>query len=223
VAAGPEGTKGGGGGPRGVLIACEGGDGSGKSTQAKRIGQVLEGRGESVVFVREPGGTPLAERIRALLLDTAMPGMSVETEALLYAAARADLYGRVVRSALAGGGVVISDRSLLSSLVYQGHAGGLPVERVLEMSLLATSGVVPDLFLIFDLDVASAHGRLSKPDRMEQKSRQFHQAVREGYLKEAERFRGRAWIVDARGSEDEVLQRAVKAVDRILAERRAGR
>ncbi len=140
-----------------MFISFEGLDGSGKTTQARLLAEALESEGAKVVRVREPGGTPAGERIRELLLD---PGEAIDpaAEALLYAAARAQLVADVIAPALRDGAHVVADRFIDSSLAYQGVARGLGVERVLEVNLLATRGIFPDRTVLLRLDQAEAAG-----------------------------------------------------------------
>ncbi|RME76338.1 MAG: dTMP kinase [Planctomycetota bacterium] len=182
-------------GPRagGVFIVLEGPDGAGKSTQARRLAERLERSGFEVVLVREPGGTPLGERVRELLLDPAEP-MSVRAELFLFQAARAQLTERVIRPALAAGRVVVADRFYASTAVYQGFAPGaemrsptLDPERAIELSLLATGGLLPDRTLLLTLPPERAARRLEAAahargtDRFERREPAFHAAVHEGY------------------------------------------
>src|SRR4029453_9258791 len=138
-------------GDPGRLIAFEGVEGAGKSTQLELLCRALEGRGREVVVTREPGGTPAGERVRALVLDPEVE-LHPRAEALLFAAARAELVEEVIRPALERGAVVLCDRYLDSSLAYQGSARGLGVGPVTEVNRFATGGIVPDLVVLLDLD-----------------------------------------------------------------------
>ncbi|HVM55480.1 MAG TPA: dTMP kinase [Acidimicrobiales bacterium] len=162
---------------RGSFIALEGGEASGKSTQAARLAARLD-----AVLTREPGGTPIGERIRALLLD---PGTAVDprAEALLMAAARAQHVHEVIEPALAAGRHVVTDRFTASSLAYQGFGRGLPADEVRALSRFATGGLEPDLYVLLDLapDVA-AERRSREHDRMEAAGEAFHRRVRDGFL-----------------------------------------
>ncbi|MFH0911215.1 MAG: dTMP kinase [Planctomycetota bacterium] len=168
---------------RGIFLAIEGPDGGGKTTQAGLLAEHLRKAGREVVPVREPGGTPLGERVRALLLEEDFSGMDVRTELFLFMAARAELVRQVIRPALARGAAVLSDRFLLSTLVYQGLAGGLPLEEVRVAGRTATGGLAPDLTLVLDVPAEVGLARLKRaPDRMEEKGLAFHRAIRQGYL-----------------------------------------
>jgi len=195
-----------------VFISFEGLDGSGKTTQARLLTELLRGRGGEVVAVREPGGTPAGERVRDLLLDPAS-AIAPWTEALLYAAARAQLVAAVIRPALARGAVVVADRFVDSSLAYQGCARGLGLDRVLEVNRAAVEGVMPDRTILLELPAAAAAGRRAgEPDRIEAEGEPFHRAVAEGFAAAAARFPERIRVVDGSGSPDQVLARVCEAV-----------
>ncbi|MDX6534260.1 MAG: dTMP kinase [Gaiellales bacterium] len=190
-----------------MFISFEGLDGCGKTTQAAMLADALEGEGREVVRVREPGGTGAGERIRALLLDPdARIGPSAE--ALLYAAARAQLVDDVIRPAIERGADVVADRFIDSSLAYQGAARGLGIDRILEVNALATGGVMPDRTLLLRLPGDEAASRRSdSPDRIEAEGARFHDAVAEGFEEAARRFPERITVVDASGSREDVLKR----------------
>jgi dTMP kinase len=179
-----------------VFVSFEGVDGSGKTTQAELLREWLEGRGHEVVLCREPGGTPLGERIRALLLDGG--DMSAWAEAALFAAARAELVERVIRPALARGVDVVCDRFVDSSLAYQGIARGLGVEPVLELNLVATAGLLPDrTFLLLVGADEAARRAADEPDRIEREGGEFQEAVDRGYRILTDRFPDRIVPVEA--------------------------
>ena len=167
---------------RAPFIVFEGGEGAGKSTQSRALADYLEARGHRVRRTREPGGTPAAEAIRAVLLDTANTGLDDRAEALLFAAARGDHAARVIRPALAAGDIVISDRYLDSSVAYQGVARDLGAERVADLSLWATGGLVPDLTIVLDVDPAVGLARVVGPDRLESEPVEWHRRVRQAFL-----------------------------------------
>ncbi len=167
---------------RAPFIVFEGGEGAGKSTQSRALADYLEARGHSVRRTREPGGTPAAEAIRAVLLDPANTGLDDRAEALLFAAARGDHAARVIRPALAAGDIVISDRYLDSSVAYQGVARDLGAERVADLSLWATGGLVPDLTIVLDVDPAVGLARVVGPDRLESEPVEWHRRVRQAFL-----------------------------------------
>ena len=191
-------------GDPGRLIAFEGVEGSGKSTQLELLRQALEGRGREVVVTREPGGTPAGERMRAVLLD---PGVELHprAEALLFAAARAELVDAVIRPALERGAVVLCDRYLDSSLAYQGGARGLGRGPVEEVNRFATGGLLPDLVVLLDLDPASGLRRRSgELDRIEAQDLAFHRRVRQAFRDLAAADPGRFAVVDGAATVAEV-------------------
>jgi dTMP kinase len=171
---------------RGVFIALEGIDGSGKSTIADRLAEFVRTLGWSAVLTREPGGTPIGERVRAVILDARSEGMFPETEALLFTAARAQLVREIVWPALERGDVVISDRFADSSLAYQWGGRGLPFEAVQGMQSLAVGDIAPDLKLLFDIEPAAALRRRFAAEgalnRMDQEALAFFERVRDAYL-----------------------------------------
>jgi dTMP kinase len=192
----------------------EGGEGTGKSTQAARLAESL-----GAVLTREPGGTPVGERIRQLLLDPAVGSIEPRAEALLVAAARAQHVQRVIEPALSAGRDVVSDRYAGSSLAYQGYGRQLPVEEVRCISDWASGGLTPDLVILLDVNPAEAAERMratgADPDRLEAEGDDFHRRVGEGFRALASSEPG--WvIVDGNGPVDEVAQRVAKAVEGAL-------
>jgi dTMP kinase len=179
-----------------VLVTFEGVDGSGKSTQADVLSDWLQKEGRQVVTAREPGGTPLGESVRELLLDG--EGMAPWTEAALFTAARAELVDRVIGPALAGGADVICDRYLDSSLAYQGVARGLGVERVLAFNVEAIRGILPDVTFLLLVDVDEARKRSAAArDRIEREGVAFLSLVDNGYRQLAGLFPQRIVALDA--------------------------
>lgn len=200
-----------------LFLSFEGVDGSGKSTQLQLLLEYLTARGIDFIFTREPGGTPLAEKIRDLLLDPANAGMSIITEALLFAASRTEHVNQVIRPALEAGKVVICDRFVDSSLVYQGLAGGLPLEFVKQINEMATGALWPHRTIILDIDPHLALQRKGGiEDRIEQKALWYHQQVREGYRELAKANPRRIKVVDASGSVEEVQREIRSLVDEVL-------
>ncbi len=192
------------------FIVFEGGEGAGKSTQSNALADYLRARGHSVLCTREPGGTPAAEAIRAVLLDPANAGLDDRAEALLFAAARGDHAARVIRPGLERGDVVISDRYLDSSVAYQGVARGLGAERVAELSLWATGGLVPDLTIVLDVDPALGLARVVGPDRLESEPIEWHARVRQAFLDIATEHPQRYLVLDgSRPAEDLAVEIAV--------------
>lgn len=184
----------------GLFITLEGPEGAGKSTNREYLAAQLRARGIDVVLTREPGGTPLAERIRELLLAPSDESMSADTELLLVFAARAQHLGEVIKPALARGAVVLCDRFTDATYAYQGGGRGLSVERIAALETFVQGDLRPHLTLVFDLPVevglarASARGRL---DRFEQEGRTFFDAVRRTYLQRAAAEPRRYRLVDA--------------------------
>lgn len=192
------------------FVVFEGGEGAGKSTQSAALADYLRARGHEVLCTREPGGTPAAEAIRAVLLDPANAGLDDRAEALLFAAARGDHAARVIRPALERGEIVISDRYLDSSVAYQGVARGLGAERVAELSLWATGGLVPDLTIVLDVDPALGLARVVGPDRLESEPLEWHARVRQGFLDIAAATPDRYLVLDgSRPAEDLAVEIAV--------------
>lgn len=177
---------------RGRFIAFEGGEGAGKSTQIARLAEALRARGDTVVVTREPGGTPGAEEIRALFVQGATGRWTVETDVLLVTAARADHVARLIRPALEAGSTVLCDRFVHSTLAYQGHGKGVPVETLLSLHAFATGDIWPDLVLWLDAPVelglsrstkraAAQDAALPQEQRFEQLSLDYHNRVRDGF------------------------------------------
>ncbi|KFJ93163.1 dTMP kinase [Pseudomonas indoloxydans] len=184
----------------GLFITLEGPEGAGKSTNREYLAERLREQGIDVLLTREPGGTPLAERIRELLLDPSDEPMAADTELLLVFAARAQHLQQVIRPALAKGSVVLCDRFTDATYAYQGGGRGLSIERIAQLEQFVQGELRPDLTLIFDLPVeiglarAAARGRL---DRFEQEGRGFFEAVRQAYLQRAEQAPQRYRVLDA--------------------------
>jgi len=204
---------------RGLFITFEGGEGTGKTTQIARLAERLRAAGREVVVTREPGGTPLAEAIRALLLDPAQTPNGL-VELLLLEAARHDHVERVVVPALAIGAVVISDRFADSSTVYQGMVRGLGAEQAERLNALATGGLEPDRTVVLDLDSEAGVGRALRRNaddgdasRLDQEPLDFHRRVREGFLELARRHPERIRLVAAAGPADDVFARVVAALE----------
>ena len=188
-----------------MFVTFEGLDGSGKTTQVERLRATLAAEGRAVVATREPGGTPLGERVREILLGDVE--ISAWAEAALFAAARAELVERVIAPELERGADVVCDRYIDSSLAYQGIARGLGVERVLELNLHATRGLLPDRTFLLLLDPERASGRLGgEPDRIELEGRDFRAAVDAAYRSLAEMFPQRVIPVDAGRDPQEIAE-----------------
>jgi dTMP kinase len=188
----------------------EGGDGVGKTTQAVLLSAWFDAIGLPHVSTREPGGTPVGEAIRAVVLDRRDLDMPAESELLLILAARAAFVRDVVRPALADGKTVLADRFSLSTLAYQGYGRGLDLDRVRDGIRIATDGLVPDMYLLLDLPVTEGQERQRRDgaaaDRIEKEGMGFREAVRDGYLALAESERG-VEVVNALGTAEEVHAR----------------
>jgi dTMP kinase len=200
----------------GLFVALEGGEGAGKSTQARLLAIWLRELGFDVVSTHEPGATKIGMRLRALLLDTAHTGLSPKAEALMYAADRAEHVDAVIRPALDRGAVVVTDRYVDSSLAYQGAGRRLPMAEISELNQWATTGLTPDLTVLLDLPPLTGLGRRrSSADRLEAEPVDFHQRVRSGFLSLAEGSPDRYAVLDAARPEAD-LSREIQARVRIL-------
>ncbi len=189
----------------GVFLALEGGEGAGKSTQARLLAIWLRDQGFDVVTTHEPGATKMGMRLRALLLDTAHTGLSPKAETLMYAADRAEHVQSVIIPALERGAIVVTDRYVDSTLAYQGAGRQLPISEIAELNKWATGGLMPDLTILLDLPPLTGLGRrLSSADRLESEPVEFHQRVRNGFLGLAAADPGRYLVLDAVRPEGEV-------------------
>ena len=205
-----------------MFVTIEGTEGSGKSSVVAEVVKLLEKDGEVIVRTREPGGTPIAEEIRNVILDKKNTAMDSMTEALLYAASRRQHLVEKVWPLSKEGKIVISDRFLDSSLAYQGGARGLGIDRVLELNQYATDGFYPDLTLLFDLDPRIGLARIAannnrEVNRLDLEKIEFHDQVRQTFLDLAKRFSDRYVVLDASKPFDEVVQDAYKAIKDKLA------
>jgi dTMP kinase len=194
---------------KGLFISFEGSEGCGKSTQIARLATRIRDSGREVITLREPGGTPIGEQIRNLLqYDEAGKAMTPEAEILLFAASRAQLVREVIRPALQRDAVVLCDRFLDSTTVYQGVARALEQEEVQAINGFAVGETLPHLTILLDLDAAEgrrrAAGRKGPKDRMEQEDEGFYESVRQGYLELARAHPGRIAVIAAVGGEGEV-------------------
>jgi dTMP kinase len=189
-----------------VFISFEGADGSGKSTQAELLCAALAAEGRDVVLTREPGGTELGERIRALLLEG--PEMVPLAEAALFAASRAQHVEQVIRPALARGADVVCDRYVDSSLAYQGIGRGLGLDEILQLNLAVTRGLLPDVTFLLLLDPRVAASRWAKADRLEREGLEFQRRVDTAYRELAERFPERIVTIDATGAVEAIAREA---------------
>lgn len=203
---------------RGLLVTLEGGEGAGKSTQIVRLAERARARGVGVLTCREPGGTPLGERLREALfgLDAAPTALA---ELLTFSAARAELVATVMRPALERGALVLCDRFTDSTLAYQGYGRGLDVATIAAVNAAATGGLAPDLTLLLDLDPAAgrARGAEGGTDYLEREALAFHERVRTGFRELAAREPGRWRVIDATMGLDAVTDAAWSAVEALLA------
>ena len=204
------------------FITFEGIEGCGKTTQLRLLAEKLGSLGHGVTVSREPGGCPIADRVRAILLDAENSAMTSMTELLLYAAARAQHVAEVVAPALAAGRIVLCDRFTDATIAYQGYGRGLDMGVIAELNRLATGSIRPDLTVLVDCPVEvgleRAMARINgsqgaREERFELESRQFHQRVREGYLALAKGEEGRFIVVDGAGG---IGETAAAIADRVL-------
>jgi dTMP kinase len=198
---------------RSRFIALDGIDGAGKSAQIGRLADWLRERGRAVTTCRDPGSTPVGDAVRAILLDRHDLHLAPTAEMFLYMAARAQLVADVVAPALGRGEWVVSDRFLLANIVYQGHAGGLDPEDIRTAGAVATGGLMPDVVLLLDVDLATSAKRLDRPlDKLESRGDEFRARLRAGYLAEAARDPTRIVVIDAAADIDTVATRIRAAV-----------
>jgi dTMP kinase len=218
----------------GLFLVLDGPDGGGKSTQAERLADWLCSLGRDVVTCRDPGGTALGERLRAILLERAAVKISLRSEMLLYMASRAQLVEEVIAPALAAGGVVVSDRYLLANIVYQGSAGGLLEEEIALVGMVATGGLLPDLTIVLDIAPDTASARVGPArDRIEDRPLFYRERVRAGYLAAARAesdpgatpgepmgcpyYPAPIVLIDASNDPDTVFREIKREVERVLA------
>ena len=199
-----------------MFVAFEGGEGAGKSTQESRLAALLTERGFDVVRTREPGGTPAAEQIRTVVLSRENTGLDPRAEALLFAAARGDHAARLIRPALERGAVVICDRYIDSSVAYQGYGRDLGPDRIRDLSLWATGGLVPDLTILLDVDPEVGLGRVADPDRLESEPLDWHRTVRDGFLSIAAAQPDRYLVLDASQTVDDLADQIAQRVLALL-------
>lgn len=193
---------------KGIFIVLEGPDGSGKSTMARRIGDYYKNKGREIEFTREPGGTKISEKIRDIILDNNNTEMNYRTEALLYAAARAQLVSEKIKPWLNEGKIVISERYVYSSLVYQGIGRGLGVDEVKKINDFAIDGLQPDMVLFLDVNPEKGLKRkrnINGGDRLENEHVSFHKEVYEGYKKLVEYF-PEIKVINAERTIDEIFK-----------------
>ncbi|MED4601111.1 dTMP kinase [Paenibacillus validus] len=208
----------------GYFITVEGGEGAGKTSAIEAIVSTVEELGYETISTREPGGIPIAEQIRAVVLDTKNTAMDKRTEALLYAAARRQHLTEKVIPALQSGKVVVCDRFIDSSLAYQGHARGLGVDEVLEVNRFAIGDWMPDLTLFLDVSPEVGLGRIRadwsrEVNRLDLEEMRFHELVREGYREVLRRYPERVRRIDAEQTPDKVAEQIRQIVNQTLRNR----
>jgi len=204
---------------KGLFISFEGPDGSGKTTQIKRLADYLQSKGYEVVLTREPGGTAISEKIRSLLLDPENKEMDSLTEAFLYAAGRAQHVAQLIKPSLQEGKIVLCDRFMDSSIAYQGYARGLG-DCVRQINEIAVDDCQPDITFFMNLSAESGMARVNsrltgneKPDRLEQEAIDFHKKVYEGYIQLSKIYTDRYIIVDADRSIEEITKELINIID----------
>lgn len=208
----------------GLFVTFEGGEGAGKSTQIRRLADQLRRRGHDVLMTREPGGSPGAEAVRHVLLSGAAEEFGVRMEAILFAAARNDHVEEVIRPALESGAIVLCDRFIDSSRVYQGVTGNLETDFIEALQRVAIDGVVPDCTLILDLSAEIGLKRARKrsaenaPDRFEREEIETHEKRREAYLEIAEAEPERCRVVNAERPEEEIADEIMAIVEPLVRE-----
>lgn len=203
------------------VISIEGGDGTGKTTMLERLKSYLDTKDIEFMVTREPGGVRIAELIREVIHDPDHTEMDPKTEALLYAAARRQHLVQKVIPAVEAGKLVIFDRYVDSSMVYQGYVRGLGIEEVYEMNRFATEDFMPDKTLLFDLDPVVGQERIHSSgvrevNRLDNEGLAFHEKVREGYLKLADEHAERIVLIDASKSMDEVFEKVKETIDSLV-------
>ena len=203
---------------RGLFITLEGPDGSGKSTMAGLIGEYLKEQGVDHVITREPGGTAIGEKIRGIIIDRENINMGPETEALLFAASRAQHVHEKILPSVEEGKVVVCDRFLLSSLAYQGVGRGLGIQEVKAVNEFGLRGMTPDLILFFHVDPEVTLLRKTKEggDRLEEEGGAFHREVYEGYMTLLEMYPDNVVVIDAEKSVEEVYAQTIAALAEVL-------
>ncbi len=206
---------------KGIFISIEGADGSGKTTQIQMLRQYFEKKGYDVIVTREPGGTKISEEIRSIILDEKHMNMSYITEMLLYAAARAQLVEQVIAPAKKEGKIIISDRFVDSSAVYQGIARGLGTEMVYNVNRYAIAACEPDITFLLDIDAIEGISRKKNQknlDRMEQETMEFHQMVADGYRSLAREHKERIYVIDASLPIEKIQEEILTRLQQIMAE-----
>lgn len=207
---------------KGLFISFEGNDGSGKSSALEAVKSELLAKGYPVIYTREPGGSPIAERIRELILDKTNIGMDDKTEALLYAASRREHVTKTIIPALNEGKIILCDRFLDSSLAYQGYSRGLGIDEIYNMNQFATEGLLPDLTILVCVRPEIGMSRIKKDardmDRLEIEKMTFHENVYIGYKKVSEKFNNRIVVINGEQSKEQVLNDVKQVIYAFLKE-----
>ncbi len=211
----------------GVFITFEGIEGCGKTTQIARLADVLRQQHLAVLVTREPGGCAIADKIRAILLDSTNSAITAECELLLYAAARAQHISEVIKPALQQGNIVLCDRFCDATIAYQGYGRQLDVATIERLNEYACQGIAPQITMLLDLDVTTgltrarqrnANDQILDEDRFEAESLEFHQRIRDAYLNLSRTQPQRIQIIDATGDQDSVFERIVNTINPLLAQ-----
>jgi len=201
-----------------MFFSFDGVDGAGKSTQIRLLAEALRQRGREVVTCRDPGGTPLGERLRAILLDHHDTPIHRRSEMLLYMASRAQLVEEVIRPALGAGKIVISDRYLLANVVYQAHAGGLNPDDVWRVGEVTVAGVMPRRVFLLDMPAERAASRIQRqPDRMEAQGLGYLEQVRQGFLSDARRRPQEIAVLNADQPAEAIHSEVLREAERLLS------
>ena len=207
-------------GVRGKLITFEGSEGSGKSTQMDLACQLLRKNKLAPLFLREPGGVKISEKIREILLDFKNANMSDTCEMLLYMSARAQLVSEVISPALKKGTIILCDRFLDSTVVYQGYGNGMDLNAIYQVGRFATQGIQPDLTFLFDIDAKAGLSRIKREkDRIERKDLAYHERVRKGYRKLAEEQPDRIRLIPAQQSREAIQEIVKKYLEEFLGKK----
>ncbi len=203
----------------GMFLVLDGLDGAGKSTQLERLADWLREAGRAVVVCRDPGSTQLGNQVRQLLLQKSSIAIDPRSEMLLFMVARSQLVQEIIRPALEAGSIVLCDRFQMSTLVYQGHGGRVPLDEIRAVGKIATGGLEPAHTFVLDLPTEDALSRLGRGlDRMESRGVEYLDRVRQGFLAEAHRMGDRCTVIDARRSADEMSTELRQLAERLLAQ-----
>jgi len=205
---------------KGYFITFEGPDGAGKTTQIRLLNDYLRDKGWDTVLTREPGGTPLGEKIRSIILDVENKDMNPITEMLLYAAARAQHVSQIIRPALEQGKIVLCDRFVDSSIAYQGFGRGLGLAMVEGVNHYALQGIVPDMTLFFDIDpkkgLERSMIRHRGMDRLEEEKLDFHKKVYEGFIYLSKKYPERFHVIDANEEIEKIQKSVICKIEQLL-------